>query len=56
MAALEELATNDLGRVRLRLAAPIAAAAYGPTSAGRAILIDETTNATVAAAMIRRPR
>ena len=52
----EELATNDLGRVRLRLAAPIAADAYGPTSAGRAILIDETTNATVAAAMIRRPR
>ncbi|MEZ5261590.1 MAG: GTP-binding protein [Acidimicrobiales bacterium] len=52
-----ELAPNDLGRLTLRLAAPVAAETYGAgTSAGRAILIDEATNGTVGAVMIRRVR
>ncbi len=44
-----------LGRLTLRLAAPVAADDYRTgTSTGRAILIDEATNGTVGAAMIRR--
>jgi bifunctional enzyme CysN/CysC len=49
----EELAMNDLGTVRLRLAAPVAADAYAVNrSTGSVILVDETTNDTVGAALL----
>ena len=48
------LALNDLGRMTLRLSAPIAADPYASgASTGRLIIIDEATNTTVGAAMIR---
>jgi sulfate adenylyltransferase subunit 1 len=52
-AAATELATNDVGRVRLLLAEPVYADAYRDSRAtGSAILVDETTNETVGAVLI----
>ena len=52
--APEALAPNDIGRVALTLAHPIAADRYGDNRAtGSFILIDEATHATIAAGMIR---
>ncbi len=49
-----ELVANDLGRIRLTLAEPIFADRYRSNRAtGSAILIDETTNATVGAVLIQ---
>jgi bifunctional enzyme CysN/CysC len=49
-----ELATNDIGWVRLTLAEPIFVDRYRANrSTGAAILIDETTNATVAAVLVQ---
>jgi bifunctional enzyme CysN/CysC len=49
----QELALNDIGRVRLRTTAPIMADPYTRNrTTGAFILIDETTNDTVAAGMI----
>ena len=48
------LATNDIGRVELALAQPVMADRYASNRAtGSFILIDEATNDTVAAGMIR---
>jgi sulfate adenylyltransferase subunit 1 len=58
LAALEEvpatgLAMNDIGRVRLRLAQPIAADRYAENRAtGAFIVVDDATNDTVGAGMI----
>ena len=50
----ERLELNDIARVRLRLSEPLAVDAYGDNRAtGAFILIDESTNDTVAAGMIR---
>jgi bifunctional enzyme CysN/CysC len=50
----DELAANDIGWVRLTLAEPIFADRYRSNrSTGAAILIDETTNATVAAVLVQ---
>jgi len=52
----EVLKCNDIAQVRLALAAPLAFDAYDDNRAtGAFILIDEDTNATVAAGMIARP-
>ncbi|MFV0309346.1 MAG: sulfate adenylyltransferase subunit 1 [Desertimonas sp.] len=52
--AADELALNDLGRLRLRFADPIVAEVYdGRTDGGRLVLIDPATNQTAGAAMIR---
>jgi sulfate adenylyltransferase large subunit len=52
-APAEQLALNDLARVRLRLGEPLAADAYAASRAtGAFILIDEATNDTVAAGMV----
>jgi sulfate adenylyltransferase subunit 1 len=49
-----KLAMNDIGRIALDLAEPIVADAYAANRAtGSFILIDEATNGTVAAGMIR---
>jgi sulfate adenylyltransferase large subunit len=49
-----QLAANDIGRMRLNLAEPIFADRYRSNrSTGSAILIDETTNATVGAVLVR---
>jgi bifunctional enzyme CysN/CysC len=49
----ESLAANDVGRIRLTLAEPIFADPYRSNRAtGSAILIDETTNATVGAVLV----
>jgi sulfate adenylyltransferase large subunit len=49
-----ELALNDIGRVRLRTSKPLAFDPYARNRAtGSFILIDETTNDTVGAGMIR---
>jgi bifunctional enzyme CysN/CysC len=49
-----ELVANDLGRIRLTLSEPIFADPYRSNRAtGSAILIDETTNATVGAVLIQ---
>ena len=49
-----ELGLNDIGRVRLRTNKPLAFDDYGRNRAtGAFILIDEATNDTVAAGMIR---
>jgi sulfate adenylyltransferase subunit 1 (EFTu-like GTPase family) len=49
----EALALNDLGRVRLRTHAPLAAEPYARSrSTGSFILVDETTNDTLAAGLI----
>ena len=51
----EELVLNDIGRVRLRTREPIVADPYARNRVtGAFILIDETTNDTVAAGMILR--
>jgi sulfate adenylyltransferase large subunit len=51
----EVLAANDVGHVRLRLAEPIHADPYERNRAmGSAILVDETSNATVGAVLIDR--
>ncbi len=48
------LACNDIGRVELTLAQPVFAESYRANHAtGSSILIDETTNNTVAAGMVR---
>ncbi len=50
-----ELGLNDIARVRLRTSAPLAFDPYGSNRrTGSFILIDEATNATVAAGMIAR--
>jgi sulfate adenylyltransferase subunit 1 len=50
----DTLAVNDIGRVSFRLASPIAADRYAENRAtGAFILVDEATNDTVAAGMIR---
>ncbi|MGZ4353062.1 MAG: sulfate adenylyltransferase subunit 1 [Gaiellaceae bacterium] len=50
----ERLELNDIGRVALRLAEPIAADPYADNrTTGAFVLIDEATNETVAAGMIR---
>jgi sulfate adenylyltransferase large subunit len=47
------LAANDVGRIRLTLAEPVFADGYRSNrSTGSAILIDETTNATVGAVLV----
>jgi sulfate adenylyltransferase subunit 1 len=52
--AAATLATNDIGRVQLSLAQPVFADHYdGHRATGSFILIDEATNDTVAAGMIR---
>jgi bifunctional enzyme CysN/CysC len=49
-----ELALNDIGRVRLRLRTPVVADRYDDNRAtGAFILIDEATNDTVGAGMVR---
>ena len=49
-----ELALNDIGRVTLRLSAPLVVDPYDVNRAtGAFILIDEATNDTVAAGMVR---
>ncbi len=48
-----ELALNDIGRVRLRLGAPLAADPYSVNrTTGSFILIDDSTNDTVGAGMV----
>ncbi len=55
-AAPGELALNDIGRISLRTSAPLAFDAYGANRrTGSFILIDEATNATVAAGMVAAP-
>ncbi len=50
----EGLAVNDVGRVTLRLAQPIAADPYAVNRAtGAFVLVDDATNDTVAAGMIQ---
>jgi len=50
-----ELTLNDIGRLRLRVAAPLALDAYADNRAtGSFVLIDEATNATVGAGMVER--
>ena len=45
---------NDIGRVRLRLSAPLMVDPYDVNRAtGAFILVDEATNDTVAAGMVR---
>jgi bifunctional enzyme CysN/CysC len=52
-----ELALNDIGRVSLRTSAPLALDAYRSNRrTGSFILIDEATNATVAAGMVAPAR
>jgi sulfate adenylyltransferase subunit 1 (EFTu-like GTPase family) len=52
--AADELRLNDIAHVRLRLGGELAADAYAQCRAtGAFILIDEATNDTVAAGMIR---
>jgi sulfate adenylyltransferase large subunit len=51
--APERLELNDIGRVRLRLAEPLAVDPYAVNrTTGALILIDESTNETVAAGMV----
>jgi bifunctional enzyme CysN/CysC len=49
----QELALNDIGRVRLRVTQPLFVDDYTRNRVtGRFILIDESTNATVGAGML----
>jgi bifunctional enzyme CysN/CysC len=51
-----QLELNDIGRVGLRLAEPLAVDAYAANRAtGAFILIDESTNETVGAGMVLHP-
>ncbi|MFZ2058169.1 MAG: GTP-binding protein [Acidimicrobiales bacterium] len=51
-----ELELNDIGRVHLRTTAPLFYDEYRDNrSTGSFVLVDEQTNATVAAGMLRRP-
>jgi sulfate adenylyltransferase subunit 1 (EFTu-like GTPase family) len=51
--APERLALNDIGRVRMRLAEPLAVDPYAANRAtGAFIVIDEATNETVGAGMV----
>ena len=51
-----ELELNDIGRVHLRTTAPLFYDEYRDNKAtGSFVLVDEQTNATVAAGMLRRP-
>jgi bifunctional enzyme CysN/CysC len=51
-----ELGLNDIARVRLRTSAPVAFDPYSRNRrTGSFILIDEASNATVAAGMIAEP-
>ena len=53
-APAEVLVLNDLGRIRLRLAAPVVADRYHEQhEGGRFVLVDDATNDTAAAGMIR---
>jgi sulfate adenylyltransferase subunit 1 (EFTu-like GTPase family) len=53
----EGLELNDIGRVRLRLSAPLAVDEYADNRAtGAFILVDEATNNTVAAGMVLSAR
>jgi sulfate adenylyltransferase subunit 1 len=55
--ATDALAMNDLGRVRLRTASPLAVDPYARNRrTGSFILIDERTNATVAAGLVDADR
>jgi sulfate adenylyltransferase subunit 1 len=50
----DELALNDIGTVRIRLAETIVADAYEVNrSTGAFLLVDEATGATVAAGLVR---
>jgi sulfate adenylyltransferase subunit 1 len=52
----DELALNDIGEVRVRLAEPIIADAYAASrSTGAFLLVDPTSGATMAAGMISDP-
>jgi sulfate adenylyltransferase large subunit len=52
----EELALNDIGRVRLRTSAPLVADPYARNrTTGSFILVDEATNDTVGAGMVLTP-
>jgi sulfate adenylyltransferase large subunit len=52
-----EMALNDIGTVRLRLSAPLMVDPYAENRAtGAFILVDEATNDTVAAGMVRTAR
>ncbi|HVM68623.1 MAG TPA: GTP-binding protein [Gaiellaceae bacterium] len=52
--ATTELALNDIGRVRLRLARPLPVDRYDDVRAtGAFVLVDEATNETVGAGMVR---
>jgi bifunctional enzyme CysN/CysC len=56
-APTDELGLNDIGRVKLRTAAPILADSYAANRAtGAFILIDERTHDTVAAGMVEATR
>ncbi len=55
--AAEEMGLNDIGTVQLRLSGPLLVDPYAVNRAtGSFILIDETTNDTVAAGMVRSAR
>ncbi|MCI0584854.1 MAG: GTP-binding protein [Chloroflexi bacterium] len=55
--AAGELRSNDIGRARLRLAGPVFSDTFATSRAtGSAILIDEATNATVAAVLVEGER
>jgi sulfate adenylyltransferase subunit 1 (EFTu-like GTPase family) len=54
--AADELTLNDIGRIDLRTTAPLFYDEYRDDSAtGSFILVDEQTNATLAAGMLRKP-
>jgi bifunctional enzyme CysN/CysC len=54
--AADELRLNDIGRIDLRTTAPLFYDEYRDDSAtGSFILVDEQTNATLAAGMLRKP-
>ena len=55
--ATDELGLNDIGRIKLRTAAPVLADAYAANrTTGAFILIDERTHDTVAAGMVEATR
>ena len=53
----DQMALNDIGTVRLRLSGPLMVDPYAANRAtGAFILVDEATNDTVAAGMVRSAR